>query len=213
MDAPYLHWCRSRIDRLVAEGNEKAAVALSVESNLICRLTAFVAWDESERVTVASQHLVQPSMSVDGMMFRAARGAAAPAAGVADKRYRGGGRLFEAAELAEKLPPLRQTAARDELELKRELSDICHQAGVPDWQSLVKMILDWIAEASGAERSRRIEALKRLIEEIKVQASQLERLRSPQQQKQADEARQQIHQLLKSFVDAFSVKSEVRRSD
>src|SRR5438034_864644 len=83
----------------------------------------------------------------------------------------------------------------------------------PDWQSLVKTILDWIAEANGAERLRRIEALNRLIAEIKVQASQLERLRSPQEQKQADEARQQIHALLKSFVDAFSVKSEVRRSD
>ena len=83
----------------------------------------------------------------------------------------------------------------------------------PDWQSLVKTILDWIAEANGAERLRRIEALNRLIAEIKVQASQLERLRSPQEQKQADEARQQIHALLKSFVDAFSVQSDVRRSD
>jgi len=209
IDAPYLHWCRSRIDRLVAEGNERAAVALSVESNLICRLTAFVAWDESERVTVASQHLVQPSMSVNGMMFCLADVAAAPAAGAFAKRSRGVRRLFDTvAALAEELPPLRERAALDELELKRELSDICHRTGVPDWQSLVKTILDWIAEASGAERSRRFEALNRLIEEIKVQASQLERLR-----KQADAARQQIHQLLKMFVDAFSVKSDVRRSD
>ena len=73
--------------------------------------------------------------------------------------------------------------------------------------------LSRLAEANGAERLRRIEALKRLIETIKVQASQLERLRSLQEQKQANEARQQIHELLKSFVDAFSVKSEVRRSD
>src|SRR5439155_1207964 len=134
IDAPYLHWCRSRIDRLVAEGNEKAAVALSVESNLICRLTAFVAWDESERVTVASQHLVQPSIAVDGAMFCLADVAAAPAAGAFAKRSRGGGlfsRLFDTdAELAEELPPLRQTA--NELELKRELSDICHRTGVPD---------------------------------------------------------------------------------
>ena len=120
-------------------------------------------------------------------------------------------RLLEASERSAG-DALRETFALDELELKRELSDICHRTGVPDWQSLVKTILDWIAEASGAERPRRIEALNRLIEEIKVQASRLERLRSPQEQKQADEARQQIHQLLKSFVDAFSVKSEVRRS-
>ena len=53
----------------------------------------------------------------------------------------------------------------------------------------MKTILDWIAEASGAERSRRIEALNRLIEELKVRALQLERLRSPQRQKQADEHR------------------------
>jgi len=105
------------------------------------------------------------------------------------------------------LPPLRETTALDELELNRELSDACHRTGVPEWQSLVKTILDWIAEASGAERSRRIQALNRLIKEIKVQASHLERLRSPQEQKPAEETRQQIHQLLKSFVDAFSVKS------
>ena len=139
---------------------------------------------------------------------------AGPAAVAFAKRSpRGGGRLFDTCdELAEELSPLRERAAHDELELKRELSDICHRTGVPDWQSLVKTILDWIAEASGAERSRRIEALHRLIAEIKVQASQLERLRSPQEQKQADATRQQIHQLLKSFVDASSMKNEVRRS-
>ena len=35
LDAPYLHWCRSRIQRLIAEGKDGDAVALSVKSNLI----------------------------------------------------------------------------------------------------------------------------------------------------------------------------------
>jgi Ca-activated chloride channel family protein len=64
-EAPYLHWCRSRIQRLVAEGKDRAAVALSVESNLICPLTAFVAWDETEKVPVATHELVQPVMELN----------------------------------------------------------------------------------------------------------------------------------------------------
>ena len=62
--APYLHWCRSRINRLMAEGDIQTAITLSVRSNLICPLTAFIAWDETEKVTVASHQLVQPCMEL-----------------------------------------------------------------------------------------------------------------------------------------------------
>src|SRR5512140_2403044 len=55
----------------------------------------------------------------------------------------------------------------DELELKRQLSDLCHKVGVADWQPLTKAIFDWIAEASGAERAERLEVLNRLLEELK----------------------------------------------
>jgi Ca-activated chloride channel family protein len=62
-EAPYLHWCKNRIQRLIAEGQAGQAIALSEQSNLICPLTAFIAWDETEKVAVASHALVQPAFA------------------------------------------------------------------------------------------------------------------------------------------------------
>lgn len=64
LEAPHFHWCKSRIQRLIAERDNKAAIALSTESNLICTLTAFVAWDDSEKVVVADHQLVQPNAEI-----------------------------------------------------------------------------------------------------------------------------------------------------
>jgi Ca-activated chloride channel family protein len=61
-EAPYLHWCKHRIQRLIAEDQTAEAVALSEQSNLICPLTAFIAWDETEKVAVATHGLVEPAM-------------------------------------------------------------------------------------------------------------------------------------------------------
>jgi Ca-activated chloride channel homolog len=61
-DAPYLHWSKQRIQRCIAERKESEAIALSVLSNLICPLTAYIAWDETEKVAVAQHALVQPIM-------------------------------------------------------------------------------------------------------------------------------------------------------
>ncbi len=210
VDAPYLHWCRARLQRLVAEGNDGAAVALSIKSNLICELTAFIAWDESEKVPIASHQLVQPSMDVHDVRcgFVSDAALAAGAGRMFVKRLRRGAlfREFGSVSLTEGALPLLETAALDELELKRELSDICHRTAVADWQPFVKAIFDWIAEASGAERSRRIELLNSLLEGIKVLAMRIQQLRSPQEQNQLDEAREQIHHLLKSFVDRLPVR-------
>jgi hypothetical protein len=63
-EAPYLHWCKNRIQRHIAERQEVEAVALSEESNLICPLTAFVAWDETEKVAIACHTLIQPPLEV-----------------------------------------------------------------------------------------------------------------------------------------------------
>lgn len=63
-EAPYLQWCKQRIQRCIAETRNLDAVALSVESNLICPLTAFIAWDEVEKVAVANHTVVQPSMEL-----------------------------------------------------------------------------------------------------------------------------------------------------
>jgi hypothetical protein len=65
-DAPYLQWCKTRIQRLLAEDPQsKPAIELSKTANLICELTAFVAWDEQEKVAIAGRELVQSSLELE----------------------------------------------------------------------------------------------------------------------------------------------------
>ncbi len=59
---PRLLWCKERLLTLVTNDKRSAAITLSKESNLLCPLTAFVAWDEQEKVAVASHRLVQPAI-------------------------------------------------------------------------------------------------------------------------------------------------------
>ncbi|MEI6568706.1 MAG: VIT domain-containing protein, partial [Verrucomicrobiota bacterium] len=60
--APRLRWCKEKLVSLVALQDESAAVMLSKASNLVCPLTAFVAWDEQEQVTRAQDRIVQPAL-------------------------------------------------------------------------------------------------------------------------------------------------------
>jgi hypothetical protein len=213
LDAPWLHWCRSRIQRLVAEGDNTAAVALSVKSNLICPLTAFIAWDDSQKVPIANHELVQPSLELDGAMDavlgEACRFATAAGSTSRDdsfmkaKRARGGFLFRRAGGVSD---VRQEQAASDELGLVRELSDICHKTGMPDWELLVKALVDWIAEATEPERSQRLESLKRLVEELKPHAERFEQSQASQKPKEADEARAQIHKILKGFLDRLAVR-------
>jgi Ca-activated chloride channel family protein len=210
-DAPYLHWCRSRIQRFLAEAETSAAVALSIKSNLICPLTAFIAWDESERVPIASQQLVQPSSEIFDIElsleanFCGTYDDAIPQGSrrttLLNRLVRGDSMSNRFAGAAEAPPPPRTAPALDELTLKRELSDICHKAGIADWQPIVKTIFDWIAEATGAERSKRLDLLNRLIEEIKVHTAQIDSSPNPQTRTQVQETGEQIRGLLKTFVN------------
>ncbi|HEX5223263.1 MAG TPA: VIT domain-containing protein [Verrucomicrobiae bacterium] len=204
-ESPYLHWCRSRMQRLIAEGNENQAVALSVQSNLICTLTAFFAWDESEKVAVAVHELFQPSQAVAGGMAAACAMHAPVAAPMAfAKQSRGGGwfsRFVGGGDDVTDLPCIRESDPLDELAFKRQLSDICHRIGVPGWQASLKAILDWIAQARDAERRRRIESAHQLLEQIKSSSSRFESMRASR-----EDIVQEIHQLLKSFVESFSKK-------
>jgi hypothetical protein len=61
-DIPRLRWCKDRLVNLVSQGDDVAAVTLSKAANLLCPLTAFVAWDETEKVVVAKHRLIQPSL-------------------------------------------------------------------------------------------------------------------------------------------------------
>ncbi len=78
---PRLRWCKERLVTLVAQDEKTAAITLSKEANLLCTLTAFMAWDEAEKVTVAKQRLIQPAIDSSDMyhslMLRACRPAAA----------------------------------------------------------------------------------------------------------------------------------------
>ena len=60
---PRLRWGKERLVALVAQNDKSAAIALSKETNLLCPLTAFVAWDDAEKVTVANHRLVQPPLA------------------------------------------------------------------------------------------------------------------------------------------------------
>jgi hypothetical protein len=241
-EAPYLHWCRTRIQRLLAEGHNKAAVDLSIKSSLICPLTAFIAWDDSEKVPIATHELVQPSLELAGGMqfglaearetkllrnsslyreFQSEREEILKHKWIeSEKAGRDigfGGALTDwiikhrskwrrSRQQGEQLTPLGETAPFDELKLKRELSDLCHKTGVADWQPLIEAIFDWIAEASGGERAQRIEALNRLVEELKVQANYFEQSQNSREQRAMDEARERIHKLLNEFVDKLPAR-------
>ena len=210
LDAPYLHWCRSRIQRLLAEGKNGDAVNLSVKSNLICPLTAFLAWDESEKVTIANQELVQPNSEfADLMDFKRCHAPAAAArqgigrASLLQRMVRGdsSSNLFVVLGTVQDPGSPRADAARDELTLKRELSDLCHKTGVADWQPIVKAIFDWIASAIGTERARRLEAVNLLLKQIKIQVGEAPNAQAPSQGEGVGE---NIRQVLKAFVDQYA---------
>ncbi len=216
-EAPYLHWCRSRIQRLIAEGAEKNAIALSVRSNLICPLTAFIAWDESEKVTIANHELVQPVMELREAKFcmkAMPRAAAAAAPAGAGRRTMVGGvtgeglfrRIFRSATTDRHAQPGNGNDL-DELALKRELSDFCHRIGVADWQTLIKAIFDWIAEANGAERMKRIAAVNELLREIRKPSRDIATWATSNPDELLDESRNQIRTRLTSFIKKQQIQT------
>lgn len=62
-EAIRLLWARERIEALLST-DSAAAIALAKMHNLICRGTAFVAWDEEAKVVIAKEEIIQPSMFV-----------------------------------------------------------------------------------------------------------------------------------------------------
>jgi Ca-activated chloride channel family protein len=199
-EAPYLHWCRSRIQRLIAEGDKQTAIALSVRSNLICPLTAFIAWDESEKVSVASHGLIQPSMALAEEGFPAMPVGRSAHVGTFPVVRKG---LFFRCE-SDRSSILMNGGDPDELTLSSELSEICHRIGVSDWQALLKAIFDWIGEAQGAERSQRIGAVSDLFREIRWP----EHFSSPSVDATAV-PKIRIQTALQSFIKKHQIRTEV----
>ena len=222
--APYLHWCRSRINRLIAEGDNKTAIALSVKSNLICTLTAFIAWDEAEKVTVASHQLVQPGMELaeqsqvrrgGGVRSKKLRFSSGVSFGAAPAGFREGSGPAAAAPRPARLGGLldrmfhsfaREPVKRDEQDLMRELPEICRRFGLPEWQPLLNAIFNWIAAARDAERERRINAAFDLLDEIYVVPSNIPMSGTVEEQR--EEIRKRALNLLNSFIAKHDIQPQ-----
>jgi Ca-activated chloride channel homolog len=224
-ESSYLHWCHSRIQRSIAEGDVRAAVALSVQSNLVCPLTAFVAWDESEKVAVANHALVQPGMrtfnevemaEMPRLFKRQKWSPEAPgvahfmAPGLTERRFpkeanAGFVRGMLGGVASDRAAQISRDGGLDELLLRRELSAVCHRLGVAGWQTLLKAIFDWIAGAKEAERAQRLKAVNELILEIRQSTEVLARVKSNAEF--LEENRRRIESLLKDFIQKQQIRA------
>ncbi|HTR42118.1 MAG TPA: VIT and VWA domain-containing protein [Pseudomonadales bacterium] len=187
--SPSLLWHKTRIQRCLAEGRNQDAIALSVASNLLCRLTAFVAWDESEKVMVSRHELVQPAMELSGnvglhtgsftchMVNPALRGA----------RERDTKRFMQNPNVRRLHPPGRfdQVAGilRDDSVVARvfitNLQTACGKLGGDDWKESVEMIAHWITAATGNEIEQRIDAIDKCIVRLNIYAGLKATLEAP----------------------------------
>lgn len=199
-DAPYLHWCRARIRRWIAEGHNREAIDLSVQSNLICPLTAFLAWDEAEKVPVASEALVQPDMMLkrellasDALLCRCYRATDGLSHSLMDP-----GAVFE------RLFSHSETPETKELEVRRNLSDLCHRVGLPDWQRLVNELFDKVAAAKGVQRAERLTVAMELVEEVEKLVEQVAGAGGVTDAKRLEQAQVKIRKLLEKALADMS---------
>lgn len=174
-EAPCLHWCKARIQRKLAEGKDQEAIQLSVTSNLLCRLTAFVAWDEAEKVIVAQHAIVQPSMELaDTCCIPAmplATGAmelrAPPCASFDAPLQR---RSFSAPSLLNRFFGKRLHGSVS------ELHKACRRLGGDQWKGPFNAIAKWVEQAPSDAARRKAKPLKRLVQKITLCATVKEAL-------------------------------------
>jgi Ca-activated chloride channel family protein len=155
-EAPCLHWRKARIQRWLAEGNHQDAIALSVAGNLLCRLTAFVAWDAAEKVAVARHELVQPSLAPPP-----------PAASFAASATPS--QDFDTTTFMRSAPASAAVASHVDFEEPRlpDLLAACQKLGGVDWRPVYGTIADWFAKMSRRkilQQSRTLNGLTDLIE-------------------------------------------------
>ncbi|HEY2342187.1 MAG TPA: VIT domain-containing protein, partial [Chthoniobacteraceae bacterium] len=80
-EAIRLVWTKDRISALLASGRREEAIGLAIQANILCEGAAFIAWDEAEKVAIATETLVQPSLEPLRAGFSSvARGRSATAA-------------------------------------------------------------------------------------------------------------------------------------
>lgn len=164
--APRLLWCKTRIQRRLAEAANKDAIALSVASNLLCRLTAFVGWDESEKVVVSRHELVQPAMA-PRFLARMRSPAAAVAGAVEElhemKLLRAEHEAFPGSGLRERGECFREAdhVFRPPTPLE-DLRNACQKLGGHDWQQPMTTIASWLVRPTGDKIVQQNEAVKKL---------------------------------------------------
>jgi Ca-activated chloride channel homolog len=194
-DGPYLNWCKQRIQCHVAERKNSEAVILSVESNLICPLTAFIAWDETEKVAVANHSLMQPSFGAEflgDLRLRLSSGLCEPEVSRFMSARSGICYLMEARPLRDPFEVVRlidsadgsNGTSSDELitieerrEAFTEIFDIWGSCFHPEWKSLCDRILSWTFEIQPEAVSRSKLVAKLLLEHMPP-VSELGKLRT-----------------------------------
>jgi Ca-activated chloride channel homolog len=176
--AGYLHWCKGRIQDLIVQGKQKEAITLSKSSNLICPLTAFVAWDEKEKVVVAEHELVQPALADSSMLGIACAPPAcySLAEPAADTDMSVGRTIRRMA--ARSIPSRRSLGAGvpkvDTARQEERIARLCQLCGRPEWASEFERILDWVKAApDGSKRLERLSLLDELLSELEELAARI----------------------------------------
>ncbi|MDB6067210.1 MAG: hypothetical protein JWR26_3418 [Pedosphaera sp.] len=172
-ESPFLQWHKTRIHRLLAGGLDRHACELSIASNLLCRLTAFVAWDDSEKVVVSRHELVQPDLE-PRVCFSRMAGGPGPMGLVNETGLEAKAESRRSFLESPKREWRRSGAINiDAMPLKyrvgvevESLHSDCQSLGGNDWQPFYQMIADWSAQAADDQIAQWIDALKQLVEEL-----------------------------------------------
>jgi hypothetical protein len=187
----------------LSEKQDAEAVRLSVASNLICRMTAFIAWDEVEKVAVSRHELVQPAMAPAG------RGAAAY------DRFMPGAEMIGRSAM----PRLRDSergsylgatsSAESPLEIVRmeagqELTAICQRIPGSDWQAPYQALIKWLHQAGTAEFAGTHPQLQRLLLKLKLCVDLIVALNSDENS---------VVKQLRRWQDRFEMLSQRQESD
>lgn len=179
-DAPFLHWNKTRIQRLLAEDRDVEAVKLSIASNLLCRLTAFIAWDESEKVAVARHHLVQPAMKLASAAEAPRGGGNLFAKGARGVRYatrRASQGLCESAETTIDFMEMDSGDASGRTRLAL-LFGVCQRLAGTCWNPSYQAIFQWHQKASQADMNGLDASLQKLIRQLEICADLIRALGS-----------------------------------
>jgi Ca-activated chloride channel family protein len=176
-----LLWAKARIDSLLATRQNKEAISLSKQNNLLCAGTCFVAWDAAEQVPIAQEGIYQPSLLLReaGALFcqspryYSLGAAAPPSARLADESF---GDFIEEAAPAPDLDEItNQYAGWPEsisIMLAETIESAVAEIGalLPFSEKLVKAILaflgHWTARGKDSVEAR-VELLYRLRDDLK----------------------------------------------